>query len=433
MSAPSKKTTKPAARFRATKVGGDLPSLSRPGDEFDSRRQFFQMMSRQITNPNQTEDQVDIKGRSFGLYRRMVIRFLVLTAVLVLVVLYFTLVKMTVIVHPGKEVVSDSVIIDVYTLGTLPDGAEKAVVGQIAPVVVEGQADFKATGEKPESAAVVGKVTIHNNSSQSQTLVATTRLLSIDNKLFRLKKNVIVSANSSAEADVYADRPGEDMAIAPTKFTIPGLRINQQSLIYAESQVAFSYNTQTAKYIGQADIDRASQDINLALVEQVKKGNNLATGYDQAAYDQNLANLKTELIGAKLGDQSENFTLKGKNSINVISFNRTDVIKVIKAQLAKNLSPEKKIDQIDESGFRYSFSGYNSQDGVASVKVDFSSQLTSAKSNIIDRRKLVNLSQAQVENYLRGVKEIDGFELYFSPSFIKRSPGLVDRIKVEVK
>lgn len=435
MSATPKKTTKASAgRFKATKITADLPSVSRPGDEFDSRRQFFQMMSRQINNPEKAAtEELDIKGRSFGIYRRMVKRFLILTVILVLVVLYFTMVKLTIVVHPGREVVSDSLVIDVYTLGTLPDGTERAVVGQITPVVVEGQAEFPATGEKPESAAAVGQVTIYNKHTQSQTLVATTRLLSPDNKLFRLKKNVIVAPGSEVKAEVYADQPGADMAIAPTRFTIPGLRANLQSLIYAESHEAFSYNTNVAKYISQADIDRSSQGINNALVEQVQKNNSVIEGYDQSAYDPNLSNIKTELVGAKIGDQKDMFTLKGRNTINIISFKRQDVMDIVQAQLKKNLSPEKTISQIDAAGWQYTFSGYNSQDGVASIKVDFSSQLTSAKSNIIDRRKLVNLSQAQVENYLRGVKEIEGFELYFSPKFIKRSPCLVDRIKVEVK
>ncbi|HNX10902.1 MAG TPA: hypothetical protein PKI61_02065 [bacterium] len=434
MPVSSKKTAKtPVSRVRASKSTAELPSVVRPGDEFDSRRQFFQMISRQINNPEAPAEEINIKTRSFGMYRRMARRFLILTVILVLVVLYFTLVRMTIVVHPSREVVSDSVVVDVYTLGTLPAETEKAVAGQILPVVVEGQAEFPATGEKPETAAVAGQVTVYNNYTQSQTLVATTRLLSADNKLFRLKKNVIVAANSQAKVEVYADKPGEDMAIAPTRFTIPGLRANLQSLIYAESQEAFSYDTKVQKYISQADVDKASQEINKALVEQVEKNNGPAENYDQAAYDSNLSSLKVELVDAKLGEQRDTFILKGKNTVNVISFNRQDIVAIVQAQLKKNLSPEKTINQIDETGFKYSFSGYNSQDGIASVKVDYSSQLTSAKSNIIDRRKLVNLSQGQVENYLRGVKEIDGFELYFNPGFIKRSPCLVDRIKVEVK
>lgn len=408
-----------------------LPSVTRPGDEYDSRRQFFQMISKQIGSPvKEKSPEFDLNSRSFNLYRRMVKRFLILTVILVVVVLYFTAVKLTIVVHPGKELVSDSLIVDVYTAGAAMGDSGRSLSGQITPIQVSGQADFPATGEKAENSSLQGEVVIYNNTAKSQALVATTRLLAPDNKLFRIKSAVVVPAQGKVVAAVYADRPGADMAIAPTRFTIPGLRADLQSQIYAESQTAFSYRANVQKYISAADIDQAATAINLALLNQVKDKNGPADGYDQAAYDPNPTALKTELVGVKVGEQRETFTLKGENTINVVSFAQKDIVALVREQLTKNLPTGKSIAEIDPTKLNYTLSDYNAASGVVSIKVDFSSQLTAAQSEIIDRHKLVNLSQGQVTDYLRGVKEVDGFELYFTPAFIKRSPLLVDRINV---
>jgi len=55
-----------------------------------------------------------------------------------------------------------------------------------------------------------------------------------------------------------------------------------------------------------------------------------------------------------------------------------------------------------------------------------------SESEIIDRSQLVNLKEAQINTYLRDFPEIKSYELKFTPSFIKKAPSLVDRIKVKI-
>lgn len=80
-----------------------------------------------------------------------------------------------------------------------------------------------------------GTVTITNAyDSAPQTLVATTRLLTADGKLFRLKDTITVPGMKDAadgkkipgtvEAQAVADQSGPGYEIDPTKFAIPGLK-----------------------------------------------------------------------------------------------------------------------------------------------------------------------------------------------------------------
>ena len=84
----------------------------------------------------------------------------------------------------------------------------------------------------------IGNITIINESSLDQPLVATTRFLSEDGVLFRLKERVTVPSQGQIEAEVYADKEGESGNIGSSSFTIPGLSSSVQKLIYGESVIA---------------------------------------------------------------------------------------------------------------------------------------------------------------------------------------------------
>jgi len=248
-----------------------------------------------------------------------------------------------------------------------------------------------------------------------------------------LTDSITVPAGGSVVVDVYADIAGADMAIAPTKFTIPGLWSGIQDKIYGESSVAFAYSTISDKYIAQADVDKATTELNDLLIKKVKEKVGAKNGYDQVLYQTSAETAQIELVDAKVGDKKDQFTVKIKNIINVISFASDDVIKIAQQKLAAVTGSGQTLAEIDRANLAYQLESYNSDSNIATLKTDFTSRIASTNSEFIDKSKLVNLNQAQIETYLKGVKEIDSFELHFFPPFLKRSPALVDRIYVEVK
>jgi len=437
-------------------IGGAAPL----NDSFDSRKQFFQMMSQQIgqeKTPVSTGaphvahksskeiDELDklieaeelnpnnaTVNRSVNTYRKLAFRFIALACVLVLVVLYFVMVKLTVVVSPSKQTVNESLIVDVYGANQTAS-SDRSLKGNITRIEAEESGVYQSSGAEVKGETVTGQVKIINNYSKSQALVATTRLLSADNKLFRLKDSITVPAGGSVVVDVYADQVGADMAIAPTKFTIPGLWSGIQDKIYGESSAAFAYSTISDKYIAQADVDKATTELNDLLIKKVKEKVGAKNGYDQVLYQTSAETAQIELVDAKVGDKKDQFTVKIKNIVNVISFSSDDVIKIAQQKLAATTGSSQTLAEIDRANLTYQLESYNSDSNIATLKVDFVSRIASTNSEFIDKSKLVNLNQAQIETYLKGVKEIDSFELHFFPTFLKRSPALVDRIYVEVK
>ena len=144
---------------------------------------------------------------------------------------------------------------------------------------------FDTTGSGTSATArAQGHVTISNSySTEPQTLVATTRILSSDGKLFRLKETVTVPGMKTANgqtvpgtigADVVADQPGSAYNIDATTFTIPGFSsTSKQGKFQVASDKPFvgggSSATGTIQTIAASDVLKAKQTVEAAAKQQI--------------------------------------------------------------------------------------------------------------------------------------------------------------------
>ncbi len=278
----------------------------------------------------------------------------------------------------------------------------------------------------------MGKVKIINQYSKNQPLVATTRLMTSDDKLFRVKNTVNVPAGGSVEVEIYADNPSEQMAILPTKFVIPGLWAGLQDKIYAESYEPFEFKKDIKKFITQEDVNRAVNYLNDEIIKQAETRVKNSSGTNKNIFSIDNQNSKIEL-SPEVGDESEYFELKIKKIVNIISLNNDDVVNLVKQKL-NILDLDQKISDVDPDSLTYSLVTFNSAGEVAEIKANFLFKtLAGSSENIINKKHLVNLNQDQIKAYLDSVKGLKSYELRFRPNFIKRGPMLVDRINIQYK
>ncbi len=437
---PKKKSPAPAPVHQTRKV---IPSINDlPAEQnYDTRREFFEMMSRQIREEKDqsasttSSPATSVKPvKNVGVYRRLARRFLVLIIILVLVVAYFSFSKLTVIVHPASESVKGDASLNIYGDQNKLLENETAIYGHLSDLEVSEVGEFSATGVSSEGATLTGKVTIINTTASSQPLVATTRLLSADNKLFRIKNAVTVPKNGQVEVDIYPDKLSADMAIAPTRFSIPGLNPALQAKIYGESHEAFTYNASGQKLITKEDLEAAKIAMNQKLIDKIKVqvASNM-NGDDQVIYFADPKTLEFNLIDAKVGDAKDRWQLNAKNIVKVATFKSDDLSALIKKQLISELGADKILSDLDKNSFSYEIKNFNSTDKIVNLEVFYSSQVSDNQADFIDKKKLVNLNAQQLTNYLSNFQEVDTFELKFFPKFIKRAPSLSDRIFVETK
>ncbi len=153
--------------------------------------------------------------------------------------------------------------------------------GRIVEIEKSGSNFFPATAKKTVDGQAGGKVKIINNHTADMSLIATTRLLSAEGVLFRLKNGISVPAGSFAETEVYADAEGAVGNIGASQFTLPGLSPIFQKLIYAESATAMTGGTVEKTFVSADDIDQAKTKLLGGFILEVQKDkveNNLQTG-----------------------------------------------------------------------------------------------------------------------------------------------------------
>ena len=374
------------------------------------------------------------QSRSLGMYRKIAISFIVLTAMLLAIIFYFSFVKVIITLIPAKEHLSGNLMVDVYDKSKRSIAGNGAVVGAVKQIKAEQTKIYQSGGIEVIGEEVTGTVTIMNSYNKNQPLVATTRLLSLDNKLFKLKKTVNVPAGGQIKVEVYADEPGQDMAIGPTRFTIPGLWAGLQDKIYGESNEPMKYSKKVKKYIQQIDIDSAVKDLKQSLLEkaEIEIGKNYKD-YDQVIYDID-NNSIVQRIDGKVGDEVEEFTALAETMVTVVAFDSEKIYELAQQKLISALPDDKELLEFGANDISYNLSSYNISRGIASLDVNFISKMViTGEADIIDPSKILGLTRQQLDDYLIDAPEIAGYEVKFTPSWIKKVPNLADRIKIRIK
>ncbi|MFA5131175.1 MAG: hypothetical protein WC467_02000 [Patescibacteria group bacterium] len=440
---PEFKETESGLPESLSTLGSEMP------EEIDQQKNFYSKLVTEIKDKNPKpgsaakkygENEISEDAavpKSVNLYRRLVWRFIAFTAVLLLAVFYFSFSKLEIIISPKGEAINDSLLLKIQPAGAVSANADtdfrEQVSGTVREVAVSAQKDFSATGEEYTGEEIAGSVSIINNTAKAQALVATTRLLSPDNKLYRIKNAVNVPGGGEVTVDIYVDKPVPDLAIAPTSFTIPGLWAGLQDKIYAKSSSEFVYRQKVKKFIKASDIEQATKEMNASLIAQAKQSQITSPGVNSQTLYETLDS-SSFAISAKAGDAQDNFSIAATGSMVVISFSKDEVAKLAAAKLSLLIPDDKELVDYNSADIVYSFDNYDVKTGVATVKASFNGTMV-LKNNteIIDKKHLVNLNRSQLENYLKTFPEIKSYELKFYPAFINRAPRLPERIQISIK
>ncbi len=373
-------------------------------------------------------------GEPKNIYKKIAFSFVVLTLLLVAAVLYFGFSKLTITIIPAQEKITDSSIMEVVSQTGGSSLTAEQIYGVVKQVPVEQSREFSASGKEILGEEVAGKVTIINNYIKNQPLVATTRLLSSDGKLFRLKNTVNVPAGGRVETEAYADTAKPEMAIAAGKFTIPGLWAGIQDKIYAESKEPMKYSQKVKYIIKQSDIDNAVSQLKNDLLANAKTQVGQAyKDYAQAlfAVDNNSV---TQDVSGKVGEEKEKFSIKMKTMVTVVAFNDDEVYSRVKAKLAATLADDREISKFIKQDMTFTLANFDINQAAATVDIASQAKATLKDSaKVIKKNNLAGLSYEQLRAYLNSLPEVAGYQIKFFPSFVTKAPDLVDRIDIVIK
>ncbi len=318
-------------------------------------------------------------------------------------------------------------------------------------ISVEGEftQSFAASGTKSISnQKAKGKITIYNEySSTSQDLVATTRFLSEDGKLFRLVSGVTVPGTQVMgsevkpgviEAEVAADEPGDAYNIGPTNFTIPGFKdsgAEKYTKFYAKSTGAMTgggKGNEEKNVITQGDIDNAKKkalsELNSKLKEELKSeaGEGMliadeAVAYEDAQYS----------VSNSVGEVSDNFSLTLKSKARALAIRENELKDLISKIAIKKEGSDKSGNSSVSFELGKTDADFNTGEIIlrshSTVKIGPKIDLDGLKKDILGK------NEDELEAYLKTYPDIEKIVVDYWPTFITgKIPAYEQRVEVSL-
>ncbi len=434
--AKGKKSNTPQINFKDSGLQ-EVSSGSKHKKEKKNKQDTKRFKKRNIASGEKKDNNrfsSSIKPKSISLYKKMAFIFILLTLILVGTFCYFSFVNLTITITPQNERISDNMVVNVYNDAEENNSPylNNDIVGAVEVLEVQESGTYQSSGEEVTGKEIQGKVRIINNYSQNQSLISSTRLLSPNNKLYRMQRTVNVPAGGSVEVEVYTQDPGPEMAIGETEFNIPGLWAGLQDKIYAKSLGSFTYNIQKEFSVQESDIKRSVSNLKQKIIKKIEQ--QFANGYK--GYDEVIYNIEEDSMSIetdkKAGEEGEEFSASIKAKVDIVAFDNNKIITAAKKRLISRIPNGKQLFGFNQDNMNYSINSFNNEPTI--VEVNFSGTMIPEKgTTIIDKKDILGLNKNQLKDYLDSFKNISDYKINFTPSFINEVPALVDRINIKVQ
>jgi len=308
--------------------------------------------------------------------------------------------------------------------------------------------DFPATGNASNEGRASGTITVYNklNPTTSFTLKTGTHFLSDSGKLFVASKKIVVPAGKksgskvtpgSIEVEIQAVEGGDSYNIAPSNFSIPGLK----GTAYYYNIYASSSNAMTGGYAGKVKkvTDDDIQGAKSVLIEKVTSDaktdlkNQISSDY--VLLDNAISSTTIEAsTQTKSGTTTDNFTYKVIVKVSALAFKKSDLDNFAKDYITSQIEDGQTI--LDGSfKTNYSASTVDVSGGTAKIDLDFSSGVYKN----IDRNSLAMSLLGKNENQIKETinsrlgDQVFDLKVKFWPFWVNKAPASQKAVSVDLK
>lgn len=321
------------------------------------------------------------------------------------------------------------------------DEDAKIIPGQVVDTDVSGSLKDNASGKKQIGDPAKGTVIIYNKTNESKTISKGTSLTLSNGPKFTLDISVNIASQSAADsgitygkvnATVTASAVGADGNLpSGSELTAGNLSSSQVS---AKAEGNFSGGTSKEVTVVSSDDQKrllASLTSNLRKQAQTKLQEKLSQKkiLEEALNEEIVKKTFSKNINDQASEFSLNLTVKYKGT----AFEDKD-LKLIVSKLIDTQVPE---------GFKLNLEDTETQADVSKLEKDgrliflarFKAKLMPKIDTDKVRNQIKGKTPSEVENILKGMENILGSEIKFSPSlppFLQRLPIFGRNIKIEV-
>ena len=307
---------------------------------------------------------------------------------------------------------------------------------------------FDTTGQKASANKKArGTITIYNNFSEaSQILVATTRFLSEDGKLFRLIKAVTVPGmkvadgeNTAGEikAEVIADQSGEEYNIDSTTFKIPGFeggpKYEKFSAKSEDKMKGGGEGESELKTVSQTDIDNAKKETLEKIKSQLSQKIKEKAGNENVFLDDTVEYEILDFASfPEVGAIADDFEYQIKVKARYLTFSVIDLNEKINKYIRENLQQEFPMEVISVDK-KYGKSKSDFSNNSVEMKLAANIRLE-AKINSEDiKQELLGKNQGEVDGFMVEHPEIQKIDATILPNFLaSRIPKYSSRVEINI-
>ena len=364
------------------------------------------------------------------------------------VYLFFKLPKADIIIWPKVDTLSFKQTITADKEVDLID-IEKAIIpAQVFEATKTNSQDFPATGNALNEGQAAGTITIYNKYDPPTpfTFKAGTRFMSDSGKLFVSPQKIVIPAAKksgskitpgSVQVNVQAAEGGSDYNIAPSNFSVPGLK----GTSYYYSVYATSSSAMTGGYAGKVKkvTDDDVQGAKDVLTEKTMS-DAMSALKDQIPSDyillDNAAISKTTSASTqtKSGTVAENFNYQVTATANALAFKKSDLDQFVKNYLVSQL-PEDKTLLEDNLKIDYSSSVVDISGGKATLNLDFSSGIYQNIDKNSMSLSLLGENASQIDKTINNSlgDQISKIKINFWPFWVSSAPNSQKAVNIELR
>lgn len=324
---------------------------------------------------------------------------------------------------------SYAVAVNTATGGPSVSGNTVNLPGELSVAKKNLTMSFPATGRSTTSTKSRGTIIIHNDYSQNQTLIATTRFESPEGKIFRLVKQAVVPKGKTLEAEVVADKPGPDYNVPPSQtWQIPGFTGKPQyGKIYGETKTSMTGGAEGEQTIPSADdIKKGRAEIEEALLDALRSQTTILDSENLKLLDNASAfSTTTESINQSL-DGEGNFSIFAAGELRRLVFDEDMLKTAVFSELATSTMRMK----IDEFSLDYGTSTVELALGTMSFRVSGSLVYEPDLDLEAFKGEILGLDSASLKEKIFALPELEKANISFWPFWVNSVPNRLSKVSI---
>lgn len=302
---------------------------------------------------------------------------------------------------------------------------------------------YVASGKEFVERKAKGTIIVYNAySSEEQPLVATTRFVTPDGKVYRTDRDIVVPGAkieegkivpSSTTVPVTADKAGEAYNIGPVpRFRIPGFQgTPKYDGFYGES-----VEPMTGGFVGERrvptddDIAKARADTLAALKDGVEAALRLSLPDDITALDGAYRFAVTDEVIDEGASDSDRFTVTVYGEGRVIGFRESELADVVRKRVEDETGVE-----LTARDFKVEYGEPRVND--AGTMLNVAVRIDSVWTRPIDipafKKEAQGKNETELKELVFSIPGVQGVEVRFWPIWVSRVPEKESRIIVDVE